>query len=235
MTNTFTFSNPDGTIQVLDAETVRSCNLVLTRQYGLDLAARYSDVCTSFCCEANRLFRERTGKDEDVVPAEESGFYIGLRLGQLIQRHIRRSDDSANIWAEVWDLLDARMSEELTSAAQCSVVVNADYESASVRVESDSEGRHVTVDVPLEDAICRRIILPRGISYPIVNDTTPSSDVSEDEKEVEYAAGLFVADYVIESFPDILHGNTREHVRDMIAKQYLTAWLNGTDLDLSDF
>ena len=123
---------------------------------------------------------------------------------------------------------------ESTSAAQCSIVVNNDDEYAAVRVETDSDDRHVTVDVPLEDAICRRILLSRGISYPIVNNTAPSHNVSEDEKPVEYTAGLFAADYVIESYPDIFRGDVREHIRDIIAKEYLKAWLNGTDLDLAD-
>lgn len=109
MITTFSFTNPDGTAQVLDLISLFPIggNSSRIRGYGISLARRYSDVCAQIYSIVNELYHQRFDDDVflDLSSPDDVVERIGIMLGQQIHKHLLHSEETGDIWAEVCNRL----------------------------------------------------------------------------------------------------------------------------------
>lgn len=110
MMTSFSFPNPDTSVQVLDLNSMFSIgsNSAEIRGYGISLAQRYPEVCNQICFAANALYHDHVDGEADLLSPANAIERIGIMLGQQIHKHLLHGEESGNIWEEVCDRLAAR-------------------------------------------------------------------------------------------------------------------------------
>ena len=107
----FSFSNPDGTIRVVDLQQVfpAGSDSSRIREYGIELAKEYEPVCIRIADEFAELARSVGSCAEELLPAGAVAERIGIMLGQQIHYHLLHGELNADIWQEVVHLLYSRI------------------------------------------------------------------------------------------------------------------------------
>ena len=103
----FCFANPDATLRVLDLGTMfpPGSNSSRIRAYGISLAKEFEYDCIQLCRIANLAYCDYHETAEVYIEESDAVKRIGIMLGQQIHMHLRRNEDSANIWGETFDRL----------------------------------------------------------------------------------------------------------------------------------
>ena len=106
--NTFSFPCPDGTIQILDLKSVfpAGANSVALRSYGISLTEKYPEYTEKL---ASWIREEAARIDEPV--SEKLAERIGISLGLKIYKHLLRSEEYGDIWAEVAEAYERRFHQ----------------------------------------------------------------------------------------------------------------------------
>ena len=112
MVTAFSFTQPDGTVHIIDVLSVfpSGCDSSIIRSYGISLAEMFPDTCSYIANEANRLHHEHVTPDSDVYSDDDYIERIGIRLGQEIHRHLLCGESSGDIWREAAEHIAFRAS-----------------------------------------------------------------------------------------------------------------------------
>ena len=101
--DTFTFKNPDKTIQILNIQELfpSGASSLDVREFGVKIAERFPAACEEIAARVNAMYRTHSTDGLDFIDPSESVERIGHRLGQYLWQHIVHGEETADIWQEV--------------------------------------------------------------------------------------------------------------------------------------